>query len=587
MPNKGRKADQTHRRLVDHIYAGALDPAGYVDIVQAWDAHYQALHGDGAAAAPGDFVWTEEFFVHFERAGVIFDRLSQNETLSLKEKAQAITCAAFVTSATGCVSFQNARAMDTFGDLGRAFLADHALDAASRQSIRDLLAEAPAHPADQARMRRVVRFMPRAEQDLSTFIVEVAADRQTGDCVLFFHAVDDQWHDAVLPVLRTSFGLTDAEAALVRRLQLGASIRQIAEATGRSAATLRTQLSSVMAKMGVNSQAALARVVSGLSNGLGPVSAPAQDKEIKVSRHSPDGQRDRTLRLRGGQSVQVVESGDLDGRPFYFIQTTTWPYLTPTLVHALTAQGIRLISPVRSGVGQTGRLSPDLTLPALAEYHREILSQLGLERLLLGGQCSGGVYALQLAALMGKACDGVVLADTGAPLRSVLRINEMPLAPRRLFLAARLFPAALTTPYKMAHADFYSGPDGEARGVSYFVEDSPHDMLSVRDPDIWQVVRDNFDYVMRNRDQAIRDVRFWAADQSKLTQDVLRTTPVTYLQGAENRLFAARHAQHMAQRHQNAHAVIVEDEAQLLIYRQPEVFAETIARAMDQAARQP
>ena len=102
---------------------------------------------------------------------------------------------------------------------------------------------------------------------------------------------------------------------------------------------------------------------------------------------------------------------------------------------------------------------------------------------------------------------------------------------------------------------------------------------------MWEVIRDNFDYVMRNREQAIKDVRFWAADTSVLATEVMETIPITYLQGRENLLFPPHHVEVLAQRQPNVTARVIDDEAQLLIYRRPDLFAETIADALQNSDR--
>ena len=70
------------------------------------------------------------------------------------------------------------------------------------------------------------------------------------------------------------------------------------------------------------------------------------------------------------------------------------------------------------------------------------------------------------------------------------------------------------SPYKLATADFYSGESGRARGVTYFVDGSPVDQEAVKDPALWRIVRDNFDYCVRNPEAAAADVGFWSDRKS-------------------------------------------------------------------------
>jgi hypothetical protein len=172
------------------------------------------------------------------------------------------------------------------------------------------------------------------------------------------------------------------------------------------------------------------------------------------------------------------------------------------------------------------------------------------------------------------------MVDTGAPIKSARMINQMPLAPRRLFLAARFFPLALKTPYKLVTADFYSGEAGRARGVDYFVDGSPVDVEAVTDPRLWTIVRDNFDYCLRNPQQSAQDVAYWARDTSALLREVLKVAPVRYLHGRANLVHRAEHIEALVRAHPNCAAHVVTGESQLLIYRRPDVFCDEVSRCL-------
>jgi DNA-binding CsgD family transcriptional regulator len=71
------------------------------------------------------------------------------------------------------------------------------------------------------------------------------------------------------------FGLTGAEAALAADLLAGMELRTIAERSGRSINTVRTQLARLMAKTDVNRQSELVRLLANLPRaGNGPLSRP-------------------------------------------------------------------------------------------------------------------------------------------------------------------------------------------------------------------------------------------------------------------------------------------------------------------------
>jgi DNA-binding NarL/FixJ family response regulator len=72
------------------------------------------------------------------------------------------------------------------------------------------------------------------------------------------------WPEGFETTVQEAFGLTGAEVEIVRGITLGLPVKDIAEARGRSAETVRTQLRSILAKTETHSQSELVRVVLGL-----------------------------------------------------------------------------------------------------------------------------------------------------------------------------------------------------------------------------------------------------------------------------------------------------------------------------------
>lgn len=66
-----------------------------------------------------------------------------------------------------------------------------------------------------------------------------------------------RWHDAAPTILRAGFGLSSAEAAVALALARGETRDEIAAARGTSAQTVKAQLKSIFAKLGVSREAEL------------------------------------------------------------------------------------------------------------------------------------------------------------------------------------------------------------------------------------------------------------------------------------------------------------------------------------------
>ncbi len=69
------------------------------------------------------------------------------------------------------------------------------------------------------------------------------------------------WPEGFEATVQEAFGLTPAEVDIVRGITLGLPVKDIAEARGRSAETVRTQLRSILSKTETHSQSELVRVV--------------------------------------------------------------------------------------------------------------------------------------------------------------------------------------------------------------------------------------------------------------------------------------------------------------------------------------
>lgn len=66
-----------------------------------------------------------------------------------------------------------------------------------------------------------------------------------------------RWHNAAPTILRAGFGLSAAEAAVALALARGETRDEIAAARGTSAQTVKAQLKSIFAKLGVSREAEL------------------------------------------------------------------------------------------------------------------------------------------------------------------------------------------------------------------------------------------------------------------------------------------------------------------------------------------
>lgn len=563
--------------LIARIYAGALNPSTYLDLLKSWDAHFTSLGEVDERFQISDFDWTRELIAHFDQADEVFEQLDHTSAVPIAARLREMAEIAFVVDSAGRVPHMNTAAAQALGCVENTPVDELNFDPDSRHQLETLRSGLLDGSALACEPVILLRLFTTEKDDAKICAASIIKESSTNRRQVLIRSVNAHWHSGTETVLRTSFGLTKAELGLVKALYLGRKIRDISVSSGRSEATLRSQLSSVLNKIGIKNQTGLAQAMSGLNHVLirNDMAGSADPPPAGIS--AQRRQRDRTVEMSDGSMMHLVESGDLEGAPFFFIQTTTWPTLTPSVVDALTERGVRLISPYRSGLGQTTPKPTTFGPDEWAGLYAEVLDRLGIDRIALGGQCSGGVYAMALAARLGERCRSLLLVDTGAPLRNARMINQMPLAPRRLFLGARYFPMALRTPYKLVTADFYSSEQGQARGVDYFVEGSPADLAAVADRTIWTVVRDNVDYCLRNPQQAARDVCLWSHDTTPRLGALAPWCHVRFLHGRGNLVHRADNLEAFVHERPKFSARIVEGESQLLVYRRPDIFADEVA----------
>ena len=577
--NDSKSIRKKNAALVTEIYAGAINPSEYMRIFDAWDRYYQAVSSDDQEFDEEGFDWAQEFVLHFEQAGALLDQLPERAATDPRAIVERLNCPCIIVCSDGTIEHASRSAEPLLDGVDPTAVSSLRLDPASKKALLALL-----EGQDKGKNRPVQPLILRAfmdgEDEPHVLFAEKLAENAEARSRYLLRSINDLWGSDVENALRKSFELTKAEIDLVKHLYEGLSVREIAEWRERSQATLRTQLSSVLQKTGVKNQATLLRMIAGLVH-LVDSKKNADGGANRLLRIAKAvDQRAQTITLSNGLDIEYVESGDLSGAPFYFIQTSTDPRLSEPLVLSLKRRGVRLISPVRPGVGQTTRTPNSFSPTDWAKIHREVLDHLQVDRFACGGQCSGGPYALELGKLVQRRCAQVLLVDVGAPLTSAAMINSMPQSPRRHFYASRYFPLATLTPMKFVAADFFSGRAGEERGVKYFYHGSPTDEKLMSDPDYWRITRDNMAYSLKNVPQLMRDMTHWSRDTTDLVLSVLEHMPVRYFHGNENRMHLPANLQAFCDEHVNASCRIVDGCAQLLIYQHPDQFAEEVHKSI-------
>ena len=244
-------------------------------------------------------------------------------------------------------------------------------------------------------------------------------------------------NDEANAVLRSSFQLTQAEAAICGQLSAGRQIKEAAHALNISVNTARNQLQAVFENTGLNRQSDLMLMMTQLSVILSVISSNRAKPADKVPEaesyppHSfvlvgpPAAPRRMACRRYGNGSRHVI----------YFHESGATSRLPPGTDSLASRLGLTIIAPERAGNGFSDP-HPDFSFEAGAQDLEEFLDQLNIEKVSLLGYLAGAAHALASAIRMGERVESILLVAGRNPVpRS--RFETSPIAILRQRITAQ------------------------------------------------------------------------------------------------------------------------------------------------------
>ncbi len=237
-----------------------------------------------------------------------------------------------------------------------------------------------------------------------------------------------------------AFDLTATERELLLALVKGNSPRDFAELRGRSVETARTQVRSLLAKVGVSSQIDLIRLYAAAYSTL-QVSA---DQPSIGSSPSRSGML--TLHLDDGRSLEVQTFGPPIGRPVLFLHNMfSGPFMTEAVITSLFDRNIRLICPWRAGFAGSTKLSPPPKDPVQATVDdiESVLNAMGVQKAPVIGCMSAAVYAVAATTMLPERISAALCVAGFPPIVNRSQIDTLQSWPRLFAYAARFVPGVL------------------------------------------------------------------------------------------------------------------------------------------------
>ena len=432
-------ADRDHKaEIVDRLYDVALDPIRLEDLLTVWEGRAAPLRVGG----PDQVIPLEdpEIEAHMRRATVFLDRFeaTQDEGRYHSILEDIPRLAAFLSDGGPLIMACNRPAMVAFGVVDGGPSESLPFDPEDRELLRGVIRKVAA-----GRDERVVTLRIRSTVTGSPVIVRVS--RVEGEAerpLALVLSTELVWPVDFELTVQEAFGLTAAEVEIVRGITLGLPVKDIAEARGRSAETVRTQLRSILAKTETHSQSELVRVVLGLMD-VALVPTDGENAGVPLSRLEPRPLH--WLKLADGRRLSWLEFGDPAGRPVLYMHLdfglTRWPAMAE---RAARLRKLRVIVPVRAGYGRTDPLAKTTDhLTGVTQDYAAVLDHLGVQGAVVLPLGADLRFAMNLSILRPELVKGIVGAACQLPLRTASQYERMDKWQRFILANARYAPRVL------------------------------------------------------------------------------------------------------------------------------------------------
>jgi pimeloyl-ACP methyl ester carboxylesterase/DNA-binding NarL/FixJ family response regulator len=424
--------------IVDRLYDVALDPVRLEDLMEVWEGRIGILRqGNVADVVPLD---DPEIEAHLDRASIFLDRfVASREDGAYRSVLEDIPrSAAFLSDGGPVLAGFNRPAAVAFGLRDGAALADLPFEADDLDMLRDVIRKVAS-----GRAERVVTLRIRSSITGSPVIVRVGpVEGETAKPLALVMSTELVWPEGFEATVQEAFGLTLAEVEIVRGITLGLPVKDIAEARGRSAETVRTQLRSILAKTEAHSQSELVRVVLGL---MDMALMPSEEAPTQARRGNLEPLVYQYVKAPDGRRLEFIEFGNPAGRPVLYMHLDfgfiRWP---ASAERAARQRNLRVVVPVRAGYGRSDPHPKGVDhLDGVTADYLAILDWLGIRRVAVLALGADLRFALAVAAARPGLVGGILGCAAQLPLQTAAQYDRMDKWQRFILANARYAPKIL------------------------------------------------------------------------------------------------------------------------------------------------
>jgi pimeloyl-ACP methyl ester carboxylesterase/DNA-binding CsgD family transcriptional regulator len=367
----------------------------------------------------------------------------------------------------------------------------------------------------------------------------LVADPAGGTLFFFGQAVEDDGpllltevqrgiDDGIRARLAEAVGLIASEQQLLKGLMQGKPVQAIARDLGRTEGTVRQQLKSIMAKMGVNSQQQLISTAYALTL-MYQQNRPA----TLAAAAAAVGIQGETLHAGRHGVVGLHSFGPADGLPVLLLHGALFGIAAlPGLRDAAQMLGLRILAPERPGFGHTA-LGEDADQVGLAVRQAvDILDSLGVPRVVVMAHDIGTRFAARLAVEAPERVAAVIAAPATPPMQTWAQTADMPTRHRVNAWAAQHLPGLMDKIVALGLAQIArNGVEVIPRLV---FDGCDFDQAVLRQPMAGAVLQEAFHLAWAQRGAGFRiDMRLTNEDWQDEARRI--TVPFLCLHGAESR----------------------------------------------------
>lgn len=423
--------------LVDRVYDIAVAPERMGQLVETWNARLGGLRQINdleMLSRPG-------VIAHVQRAERVLRELIAvaGETRDVaRDWVQASRAAAIVVNRAGVVVAANATARQTLALLPGNMLGVMPVVADDLAVLADLIEGLQADSRVDVRLLR----LRKVNENAPMLIRVVEAIGGDPDLVGLVTTVLS-WPQRLSAQLLATFDLTPAEADVLKAVTLGASVKEIADRTGRAEPTIRTHIRALLDKTGTRSQLELIRLALGLLDIV--------DTEPQITPlHGPPGispepNHYNSIVLPDARQLDYLVIGDPRGRPFLMLPTDMGFTRLPTPAETWLADNrMRMIVPVRAGYGHSSPLPPRRNAFDVAiEDMLALCDHLDIDRCPVLALCDDFHLAVDLACRARDRISAIVGVGPTMPATEPVHFKRMPMWTRFIYANVTYAPRAL------------------------------------------------------------------------------------------------------------------------------------------------